>query len=86
MKISPEQVHRALEYLQTTDRYKAGVAVSASGRSEADLVRRVVDRVQQMPDVRAERVQEGRELGSRIPDAATLAQSVLNRVVSDAIR
>lgn len=86
MKISSEQVHRALEYLQTTDRYQAGATFAAMGRREMDLVRRVVDCVQQMPDVRAERVEEGKELDGHIPDASTLAQSLINRVLSDSIR
>lgn len=86
MRITNEQVSKALEYLRTTDEYRGCDSLAGMCRYETDLARRVTDRVMRMPDIRDERVEEVKARGRYLPDADTLAQSLLNRMVSDAIR
>lgn len=89
MIISEEQVRRAVEYLQTTDRtgvVEPGVAPDLSGVS-AELVDRVRIALATAPDFRADRVAQAKELLAGGPLAsADIAEKMIGRIISDSIR
>ena len=68
MIISDEQVRRAVEYLRTSDEYEGGGYGDAAVSQE--FVTRVTEALEEVPDVRTERVAEARE---RVPEAALRA-------------
>lgn len=87
MIISDEQVQRVVEYLHTPEGYvdRGRTAVLAS--PSAELVDLVIRELSALPDVRADRIQQAREmLGSEVPTADMVAGKLIGRVLSDSIR
>jgi hypothetical protein len=86
MMISDEQVRRVIEYLHTSDTYRA----PRSGQlnlSPPDLLTRVARHLEGVPDVRSDRVLDARlRLAESPPDAAEIAEKLLARIVSDRVR
>jgi hypothetical protein len=85
MIISDEQVARAIAYLQNPAQSAevAGEGVPVS----TELVLRVTEVVESMPDVRNSRVAEARErCEAHLPTSGEIADKLIGRVVSDAIR
>ena len=84
MIISDEQVRRALHYLRTT---AADSANDVSHDVSDDLVVRVRAALQDMPDVRDDRVEEamGRLRGDG-PSATEVAAKIIGRTISDSLR
>jgi len=59
----------------------------AAGSAPCNLVKRVLEEVDSLPDVREERVAAARALlDSDLPDSEELAAKLIGRAVSDAIR
>ncbi len=85
MIISDEQVRRAVEYLRTSDEYEGGGYGDAAVSQE--FVTRVTEALEEVPDVRTERVAEARErFVVEPPHADEIASKLIGRVISDAIR
>jgi hypothetical protein len=85
MIISDEQVRRAVEYLRTpnghTGRHQGRAAVAEG------LLRRISEELDRLPDVREDRIREAQERCMACPPDATLvAEKLIGRVLSDAIR
>lgn len=84
--ISDEQVRRAVEYLRTANEYSADEE-SLSQAAPAELIDRVVEEVQSMPDVREDRVAHARHMvEEELPGGEELAAKLIGRVVSDSLR
>ena len=87
MIISDEQVRLVVEYLHTPDAYTAQSAAVACDRASQDLVTLVVRELEDLPDVRADRVAQAREmLAGSIPASDLVAGKLIGRVLSDSIR
>ncbi|MBN2405718.1 MAG: hypothetical protein JXE06_09080 [Coriobacteriia bacterium] len=87
MIISDEQVRLAVEYLQTQDVYAATEIVRRPDEATALILRRVVDTLCQLPDVRVDRVAEARELlAGPMPSTQVVADKLIGRILSDSIR
>lgn len=87
MKISDEQIRRSVEYLRAAPK---DVQPSSRHRSPAvsdELLARVRVVLESVPDVRPDRVEEARALvADSLPDAETVAEKLIGRVLSDAVR
>jgi hypothetical protein len=87
MIISDEQVQRVVEYLHTPEEYveRGGRPILAS--PSAELVDLVIRELSALPDMRADRIQQAREmLDSEVPTADMVAGKLIGRVLSDSIR
>jgi hypothetical protein len=84
MKISEEQVRKAVEYLQTPR--SSSLAHHAPGVSP-ELFERAMSVINATPDVRDDRVDSALELldGSG-PSSDEVAQKMIGRIISDSIR
>ena len=86
MKISDEQIRLAVEYLREAGAH-GDAACEAPDGDLSDLVRRVVEEVERLPDVREERVAEARSLiDGHLPDAEEVAETLIKRLVADQVR
>lgn len=86
MMISDEQVRRAVEYLRTSDAYTVSLP-SESDPDARELVGRVVESLNELPDVRSDRVEHAKLLmAQEFPTADELATKLIGRVVSDSLR
>lgn len=86
MMISEEQVRRAIEYLRNSDEY-AEPQHPANDAASAELVGKVVEALEELPDVRAERVAHARLLMEEpLPPSDELAAKLIGRVLSDSVR
>lgn len=87
MIISDEQVRRVVEYLHTPDAYDSRTPASPLDHSSSELVDFVVRELNALPDVRADRVAQAREmLTGHIPTSEIVAGKLIGRVLSDSIR
>lgn len=76
-----------MEYLQTQDVYAATEIVRRPDEATALILRRVVDTLCQLPDVRVDRVAEARELlAGPMPSTQVVADKLIGRILSDSIR
>jgi hypothetical protein len=86
MKISDEQVRRAVEYLHTAKEHPH-MAHQRHTADSAEFIDRVADSLRQMPDVREDRVAHARLLvNGALPSSSELAEKLIGRILSDAIR
>jgi len=86
MKITDEQIRLAVEYLRETGAHGAAACEAPDG-DLSDLVKRVVEEVERLPDVREERVAEARALiEGALPDAEEVAAKLIERLVADHVR
>lgn len=84
MKISEEQVQKALEYLHTSDTSKP--SQSESGISP-DVLERALTVIDSTPDVRDDRIDSAMEmLDGTPPSSDEVAQKMIGRIISDSIR
>jgi predicted neutral ceramidase superfamily lipid hydrolase len=84
MIISDEQVQRALDYLHTPTAHEADVPTCTVSE---DLVARVRQALQELPETREERVNEAKErLQGDPPSADDVAAKIIGRVISDSLR
>jgi len=96
MRMQPTdvQVERSLDYLRTTAEIRQNelAAVLDAGRGAeltvADLPPGLVERIEQAPDVRHDRLAEARTrfAAGEQPDADTLAARMVGRLVCDRLR
>jgi hypothetical protein len=87
MIISDEQVQRVVEYLHTTASHKFPVAASLTTSATSELVDLVVHELELIPDVRADRVAQARDmLALQLPTSEIVADKLIGRVLSDSIR
>lgn len=88
MIISDEQVRRAVEYLQTTERDGAhGHDGHGMESVSAELLEKVRLSLASTPDMRDDRVEHARELLSgRHLSSAEVAEKMIGRIISDSIR
>ena len=87
MIISEEQVRLAAEYLQTQTPYSAAVTVRPGDEATIEILRKVVEVLRSMPDVRSDRVAEARQwLNGPMPSTEIVAGKLIGRVISDSIR
>lgn len=87
MIISDEQVRRVVEYLHTPDHITDSPPAAGHVDPSADFMRLVMCELQTVPDVRADRVAEAREmLLTDIPASDVVAGKLIGRVLSDSIR
>ncbi|TDB39845.1 MAG: hypothetical protein D9V44_02560 [Actinobacteria bacterium] len=87
MIISDEQVRRVVEYLHTPEEYSARGRTAVLASPSAELVDLVIRELGELPDVRADRVQQARELiGAEILTSDMVAGKLIGRVLSDSIR
>ena len=85
MIISEEQVRRALEYLQTTEKAPAAPGSPGGGVPE-ELIERVRDIVAATPETRDDRVERGREMIAGGVSSSEVAEKMIGRIISDSIR
>lgn len=86
MIISAEQVRCAVEYLRTSDEYRPATS-PATPEAPRELVVRVTEALREVPDVRDDRIAEARRLlATSAPTASEVAEKLIGRVISDAIR
>ncbi|TLM77511.1 MAG: flagellar biosynthesis anti-sigma factor FlgM [Actinobacteria bacterium] len=84
MIISDEQARLAAEYLRTGH---GSDARSASSRTvSGDLLARVRESVDELPDVRADRVAQAKAALADQPSPEEVAGKLIGRVVSDSLR
>ena len=84
MIISDEQVQRALDYLHTPAAHESKVSTCTVSE---DLVARVRQALQELPETRDERVNEAKErLQDDPPSADDIAAKIIGRVISDSLR
>jgi len=84
MIISDEQVQRALDYLHTPTANRADVPTCSVSE---DLVARVRQALQELPETRDERVNEAKErLQDDPPSADDIAAKIIGRAISDSLR
>ncbi len=87
MIISDEQVRLVVEYLHTPDAYQTRDEAISLRLAPPELVDRVVSSLRDVPDVRADRVEQARTmLAHEIPGADEVAGKLIGRVLSDSIR
>ena len=87
MIISDEQVQRVVEYLHTSDAYNAPTHDEIEHSAPLGLMDRVITKLDSLPDVRLDRVEQAREmLTEDFPDADTVAGKLIGRVLSDSLR
>ncbi|PKQ20822.1 MAG: hypothetical protein CVT66_03010 [Actinobacteria bacterium HGW-Actinobacteria-6] len=87
MIISDEQVQRVVEYLHTTDSHRFPVDVPLPSWATSELVDFVVHELELIPDVRADRVAQARDmLAFELPASEVVADKLIGRVLSDSIR
>ena len=84
MKISDEQVRRAVEYLQTTE---SSNTHSSAQDVSADTVERARAVIEGTPDLRDDRLGSAREmLDGAGPTSSEVAEKMIGRIISDSIR
>lgn len=84
MKISDEQVRRAVEYLQTTDLSEERLVLQGVSPDIVDRARAVIAGT---PEVRADRLNSAREmLDGPGPSSSEVAEKMIGRIISDSIR
>ncbi len=90
MIISEEQVRRAVEYLQTTERGDAQTGAGSRFGDEPvppELLEKIRRSVEGTPDLRDDRVAHGRALlGGHEPSGSQVAEKMIGRIISDSIR
>lgn len=87
MIISDEQVQRVVEYLQTSDAYQIAAPSCVFDYSSSQIVDRVVESLRDVPEVRADRVEQARAmLAEQMPSAEVVAAKLIGRVLSDSLR
>jgi len=94
MKITDEQIRLALEYLRAPDTHRSVVRHQAESEPDSDsdgdlrdLVKRVLDELESLPDVRDDRVAEARTLlEGDLPGADAVAARLIERLVADQVR
>lgn len=87
MIISDEQVQRALRYLHRTEGCGASEGVCAPFEPSNDLLDRISEELDTLPETRMERVAAAREdLASGGPSAEDVASKIIGRAISDSIR
>lgn len=85
MIISDEQVERVLDYMRAEGRGAESPAPNAE--VSADLAARIRSCLEQVPEVREERVEQARDhLAGGAPTSAEVADKMIARAVSDSIR
>jgi len=87
MIISDEQVHRVVEYLHTAKEQVGGECPRIRCEVPGELVTRVVQEVNGLPDVRGdcvERARAGLAFDPPVPDE--IATKLIGRVLSDSLR
>lgn len=83
MKISEEQVQKALEYLHTSDEPRPSPRVVGVS---ADVLERALAVIDATPDVRDDRVDSAMQMLDGPPSSDEVAQKMIGRIVSDSIR
>jgi hypothetical protein len=84
MKISDEQVRRAVEYLQTTEESCAEPLDPHVSSECIERARAVIDIT---PDVRDDRLDSAREMLSGVhPSSGEVAEKMIGRIISDSLR
>lgn len=86
MIISEKQVQLALQYLHTPQ--AAGTTPAATPESVSpELLARVREELERIPDMRQDRVAEAREwLAAEDADSGAVAEKMIGRIISDSIR
>jgi hypothetical protein len=84
MKISDEQVRRAVEYLQTTEDSRFEPLDPHVSNECIERARTVIDTT---PDVRDDRLDSARAMlsGAR-PSSTEVAEKMIGRIISDSLR
>ena len=86
MMISEEQVRRVAESLKTQHAFSAATR-STVAVTDPDLVAGIVDMLCCIPELRQDRVEQGRRLvNGSMPGSDELAAKLIGRVLSDSLR